>query len=258
MDPITLGIMGGMGLYSAFNKFQQGKSAQSAAEKARKRLDIMMSENRQDQEKVTQQATADSADMRTNYITARDPNKAQGLAQMYQSGMNNFRNAITGLKQENRALQAQREGIKSPTNAEIKGGVAADLASTAFNMYGSYKAGQQANITRHNQNEFMKSINDPMYKYTPYDEDKDPNSFSNQVSYGLQSFKNMFGDSNFTPKINNDFKAPSIEIAEMPEKPLSRSTYKYSAPSLLTVNGRFNNGLPSWYKKPKWVTEEGY
>lgn len=229
MDPITLAIMGGMGLYSAYNKYRQGKSIQAQAEKARKRFDAMIAENKQNQEKATQQAAADATDVRTNYITTRDTNKAQGLAQMYQSGMSNFRNIIAGLKQENRELQAQREGIESPTNAEIKGGVAADLASTAFNMYGSYKAGQQANITQHNQNEFMKSITDSMHKFVPYDASKDPNSFGNQVSYGLQSFKNMFGDSNFTPKIDNDFKAPSIEIADVSERSLSKPTYDSGA-----------------------------
>lgn len=212
---ITQAALGG---YSAWNKFHQGKSAQDVAEKARKRLDAMMSENRQDQANATQQATADAADMRTNYVTARDPNKAQGLAQMYQSGMNNFRNTIAGLKQENRALQAQREGIESPTNAEIYGGVATDLAGTAASMYGSYKAGQAADMAQHNQTQFMKLLSNPMHKY----EELPNQSFSDQI-------KNMFSISKPTSDVVDSWKAPSIDIAEIPEKPFSRSTYESNA-----------------------------
>ena len=217
-NPLLLGTTLGFGVYNAFNTWGQAKQAQAEAEKRRKRLDALMSKNRQEQSDVTQQATADATDMRTNYITARDPNKAQGLAQMYQSGMNNFRNTIAGLKQAHTSLEAQREEINAPTNAEAAGQVGAGLASTALSMYGSYKAGQAADLVQHNQTQFMKSLSDPMHKYEEF-----PNqSFSDQI-------KNMFGGNRSNSDVVDSWKAPSIDIAEMPEKPFSRSTYESNA-----------------------------
>ncbi len=187
-NPLLLGTTLGFGVYNAFNTWGQAKQAQAEAEKRIKRLDALMSKNRQEQADVTQQATADSVDMRANYVTARDPNKAQGLAQMYQSGMNNFRNTIAGLKQAHTSLEAQREEINAPTNAEAAGQVGAGLAGTALSMYGSYKAGQAADMAQHNQNEFTKSLMNPTYEYKPYVQP----TFGEEVSAGLKSMSDWF------------------------------------------------------------------
>jgi len=241
-DPISLGVMAGMGLYSAYNKFDQGKSAQAKANAARKRFDQMMLDNKADQSNATQNQKSEATDIRTGYLTTRDPNKAQGLAQMYQSGMSNYRNEIAGLKKEYRDLSGQREKIESPTNAEIYGGVAGDLASTAVNMYGTYQAGVQQNIANHDRQQMMQMIQDPTKQYIKYNADTDPNSLGNQFSSMWQSTKNMFGDSDYQHKFSN---APITmpDISEMPDKGQVINNYKIN-------NDKINNDVYNLTSRP--------
>lgn len=132
--PLMLGmsaLQGGAGVISGF--------AQADAERKRIReknaqIDAAKARVEAERNKLRQDTKSLSTDFITNYVTVRDPNKAEGIRQSYGQNMSMYKQGDAQLESSIANLEAQKEANgMSPMSAGLIGlgtGIASGIAST--------------------------------------------------------------------------------------------------------------------------------
>lgn len=132
--PLMLGMAALQGGVGAISGFAQADAERKRIKEKNAQIDAAKARVEAERNKLRQDTKSLSTDFITNYVTVRDPNKAEGIRQSYGQNMSMYKQGDAQLESSIANLEAQKEANgMSPMSAGLIGlgtGIASGIAST--------------------------------------------------------------------------------------------------------------------------------